>query len=211
MTEPQRNVLVTATAADGQSEPRPRAARKGRDLRRLARYGFTSVLAFGVSEVVLLVLGAATHLGATTEALIANLVGVLPSYGLSRYWIWSEADRRRPVGQASRYWLTSVASMVISSFATGFAAHHAPRGHNLHLVVLGGAYFLISVVLWVAKYVAYQTVVFRTPAIGQAEPTVAGQAVAAPVPVEVMAPVHDAPMPKSGAARIGQGAPSVIS
>jgi len=206
VTGPQANELAQATAVGAELGPPPR---KGRDLRRLARYGFTSVVAFAISEVVLLVLGAATHLGATTEALIANLVGVVPSYVLSRYWIWSEADRRRPIGQASRYWLTSVASMAVSSFATGFAAHHAPRGHSAHLIVLGGAYFLISVVLWVAKYVAYQTVVFRTPATGRIGSAAEGGS--ALVLAERAAPAHDAPVQPAAAAHAGQGAPSAVA
>lgn len=138
------------------------AARTPRDLRRLFRYSATSVFALGVSEVSLVMLAARTGLGATTIALIANAVGTVPSYLLSRYWIWSEADRRRTGRQVALYWLTSLVSMIISSFTTGAVAHAVHAHHEVRLLLLGGVYLAVSLGLWVAKYVAYQTVIFRS-------------------------------------------------
>lgn len=140
------------------------SATSKRDLRRMFRYSATSILALGVSEVCLVSLAAKTGLGATSMALIANAAGTVPSYLLSRYWIWSEADRRRTGRQVVLYWLTSLVSMVISSFTTGAVAHTVHAHHALRLVLLGSVYLAISLALWVAKYVAYQTVIFRPAA-----------------------------------------------
>jgi putative flippase GtrA len=146
------------------------SATGGRDLRRLFRYSATSLFSLGISEVCLVALAAKTGLGATSVALIANITGTVPSYLLSRYWIWSEADRRRTGRQVALYWLTSLVSMVISSFTTGAVAHQVHVHHVLRLVLLGAVYLVVSLVLWVAKYVAYQTLIFR-PA-----PTMAAEA-----------------------------------
>ena len=54
--------------------------------------------------------------------------------------------------------------MAISSFATGQISHHTPRDRVLHLTVLAGSYLLISLVLWIAKYVVYEQTVFKDDA-----------------------------------------------
>ena len=63
---------------------------------RLARYAATSGVAFGVSEATLLILYGLNLTTATVAALIASLAGTIPSYLLSRYWIWRDAARERP-------------------------------------------------------------------------------------------------------------------
>jgi putative flippase GtrA len=140
---------------------RLRALRQGPDFKRLVRYTSTSVIAMVVSEICLLALNAETALTVTVAAVFANLAGTVPSYLLSRYWIWSEADRSRPVRQVVLYWLTSIISMVVSSLATGAVAHEDHAHHLLKLVILGALYLGVSIALWVAKYIAYQTVIFR--------------------------------------------------
>lgn len=135
---------------------------EGRDLGRLFRYGATSVIALGVSEAVVLWLQDATALGAVSAALIANLAGGVPSYLLSRYWIWPESDRRRVGRQFVLYWVISFASMGLSSFTYGVVADHVPRERIMHIVLLGIAYLVISLVLWVAKYVSYRSFCFTT-------------------------------------------------
>jgi putative flippase GtrA len=135
----------------------------GRDLGRLVRYGATSLIALGVSEIVLVGIDAETALGVTIATVIANLVGTVPSYLMSRYWIWSEADRSRPGRQVLLYWLTSLVSMAISSVSMGAISHEDHARHILRLIILGLFYLVVSIVLWVAKYAAYHMVIFRTP------------------------------------------------
>lgn len=128
---------------------------------RIVRYGLTSVIALGISEVTLLII-VATHLaGATAAAAIASLVGVLPSYLISRYWIWPDADRQRTGRQVAMYWAISLVSIAITSWGTGFIAHHTPEKGAAHVAVVGIGFPLINLVLWVAKFFAYQLVVFR--------------------------------------------------
>src|ERR1700733_991592 len=83
--------------------------------RRLFRYAATSAISLGISEVCLLALYSSRTFGVTTSALIATLAGTIPSYLLSRYWIWSEANRKRVGRQVVLYWATSFAAMAITS------------------------------------------------------------------------------------------------
>ncbi len=130
-------------------------------IRRLIRYSATSAVALGFSEATLLIIVATKLTGATVAAAIANLVGVVPSYLLSRYWIWPEADRRRTGLQVAQYWTISIISMLITSLATGFIAHHSPTRGSARVALVGLGFLAVNLVLWLAKYVAYQRVVFR--------------------------------------------------
>lgn len=128
---------------------------------RFLRYGTTSAIALGVSEATLLIVVGTGLTGATAGALIANVAGVPPSYLLSRYWIWRDADRRRTGRQFILYWVVSIISMLITSLATGFVAHHSTTHGSEHVELVGLAFLGLNLVLWIAKFVAYQKIVFR--------------------------------------------------
>lgn len=129
--------------------------------RRIWRYVLTSVVATVVSETTLLAVYGAGVLDAGAAAVAANLAGTLPSYLMSRYWIWPEADRRRAGRQVLLYWVVSVVGLAVSSLATGLAADHAPAGRVVHLLVVAVAYVGTYGVLWLAKFAFYQLVLFR--------------------------------------------------
>ncbi len=139
---------------------------------RLVRYALTSGVALGVSEAVLVALYGTGAMGATTAALTANLVATVPSYLLSRYWIWARAERRGVGRQVVLYWTTSAVSIALLSLATGLVARLAPAGHPFHLLVVAVAFPLLNVVFWVAKFVVYQRVIFleRRRGASSAEP-----------------------------------------
>jgi putative flippase GtrA len=131
--------------------------------RRIWRYAITSVVATVVSESVLLVTYSAGALDAAVAAVVANLAGTLPSYLMSRYWIWPEADRRRAGRQVVLYWLVSLVSLVLSSAVTGASAAYAPAGHLAHLVVVAVSYVGTYGLLWMGKFAVYQLALFRPP------------------------------------------------
>jgi putative flippase GtrA len=128
----------------------------------LARYATTSVVAFGVSEVTLLVLYGRGVASATVCAVIANLAGTVPSYFMSRYWIWRNADRRRAGRQVVLYWTTSVVFIALTSLATGAIARLSPVGHPMHLEVVAIGFPAVTILFWVAKLFVYQKIIFRT-------------------------------------------------
>jgi len=129
---------------------------------RLVRYGATSGMAFCLSEATLLILYGSHLVGATTAALIANVVATVPSYLMSRYWIWKDADRTRVGRQVVLYWATSAASIVLTSLATGAIAHHIPTNHRFHLALVGLAFLVVNVVFFLLKFVVYHKIIFRT-------------------------------------------------
>lgn len=133
---------------------------------KLLRYALTSGVSTGISEVTLLLLYASGFLGASGSSIVANLAGTVPSYLLSRYWIWPEADRSGAARQVGLYWVTSAVSLIVSTAGTSLAAAHAPAGHTQHVVVVGVAYVGTYALLWVAKYLVYQRIIFRSDGEG---------------------------------------------
>lgn len=152
------NVLVEVLRPNG-SVPGTVSPRMRRHLAKLLRYAATSGVALGISELVLIALFSTKTFNATVSALIATLAGTIPSYLLSRYWIWAEASRSRVGRQVTMYWLTSLVAMLITSACTGLITSIAPRGH--HLLFASGGFLFMNLVLWVTKYVIYQKVIFK--------------------------------------------------
>ena len=129
---------------------------------RLVRYAATSVLAFAVSEIALLILYGSHAVGATTAAVIASVVATVPSYLMSRYWIWKDAKRTKVGRQLVLYWAVSAASILLTGLATGAIAHHIPANHSFHLALVGVAFFFVNVVFWFVKFVIYHKFIFPT-------------------------------------------------
>jgi putative flippase GtrA len=129
--------------------------------RRWWRYAVTSVVATAASETTLLLVYGLHLMAASWAAVVASLAGSIPSYAMSRYWIWPEADRRRPGRQAVAYWVVALVSLGLSSLVTGLAAANGPAAGAARLWVVGLAYIGTYGGLWILKFVVYQTLLFH--------------------------------------------------
>src|SRR5258708_5507617 len=89
----------------------------GRKMVNLYRYGATSAVALGISEVALLI-AAGFGVTATVAAVIGTFAGIIPSFCMSRYWIWADAPRTRVGRQVVQYWLTSLVALAVTSLVT---------------------------------------------------------------------------------------------
>lgn len=141
--------------------------------RRWWRYTVTSVVATVASETTLLVVYGFHLMAASWAAVVASLAGSIPSYAMSRYWIWPEADRRRPARQAIAYWVVALVSLGVSSLVTGLAAAMGPTAGAGRLWVVGLAYVGTYGGLWIVKFVVYQTFLFlpgESQAVGDIVP-----------------------------------------
>ena len=159
---------MTITLRHGTFEPGAAAsgapsavARLRATWRRWGRYAVTSVVATVVSEAVLLALYGSHLLSAAGASVVASIAGMIPSYAMSRFWIWPEADRRRPGRQAAGFWVVGVVSLGISSLTAAIAAALAPSGHLVHVAVVGVVYIGTYGALWILKFVVYQRFLFR--------------------------------------------------
>ncbi len=168
--DPQTRVRSRTNRDEVENIPvRETQSRRRAQVLRLVRYAATSGMAFALSEVTLLILYGKHVVGATTAALIANVVATVPSYLMSRYWIWKDAERSRVGRQVVLYWGTSAASILLTSLATGAIAHAIPKGHQYHLAIVGFAFLVVNVVFWLLKFVVYHKFIFPTDRTQAAE------------------------------------------
>ena len=91
---------------------------------------------------------------------LPNLVATVPSYLMSRYWIWKDSNRTRVRRQVVLYWAVSLICLALTSVATGAIASLAPAGHRFHLAVVAVGFPAVTIVFWLAKFFVYQRVIF---------------------------------------------------
>lgn len=131
--------------------------------RTLIRYALGSVIAMVVSEVTLLLVFGLHLTGARTAAAAAWGTGAIANYFLNRNWAWRRRGRAHPGRELLPYWLTAVASLLLSMWATQAAGSLAPRlsgDHTIATALVGAAYLGTYGFLFVAKFLLFHYVIF---------------------------------------------------
>ena len=160
LAAPPRPLSVVEPEAPA-GAPIARAYRLPAGVRRISRYLLTSGVSTVVSEVTLIAVLAIRLLPAPAAAMAATATGGMVSYVLSRYWIWADADRRRAGLQLALYWAVTVAGRLLAAAATDLAADHARGAHPARVAEAAAAYLATYGLLWIAKFLVYQRVIFR--------------------------------------------------
>jgi putative flippase GtrA len=134
---------------------------RGRLPRIFTRYTIGSVIAGVVSEVVLLTVYGTELLGPGGASAAAWLCGALVNYVLNRWWAWSRRGRPKAVREVLMYWVTAVASLGISSWATATAERFVEHlEESTRLAVVGGVFLAVYGVLFVAKFFLFHYFIF---------------------------------------------------
>lgn len=155
--------------------------------RTLTRYTVGSVIAMVVSEITLLLVFGLHLGGARTASAAAWATGAIVNYFLNRNWAWRRRGRAHPVKELLPYWITAVAGLLLSMWATHLAGGLAPRlsdDHTVATVLVGVAYLVTYGVLFVVKFLLFHYVIFTDrqalapsePQPAEAEETRAGAA-----------------------------------
>jgi putative flippase GtrA len=155
--------------------------------RTLTRYTVGSVIAMVVSEITLLLVFGLHLGGARTASAAAWATGAIVNYFLNRNWAWRRRGRAHPVKELLPYWITAVAGLLLSMWATHLAGALAPRlsdDHTVATVLVGMAYLVTYGVLFIVKFLLFHYVIFTgrqalapsEPQPAEAEETRAGAA-----------------------------------
>jgi putative flippase GtrA len=129
---------------------------------RIWRYTVGSVVAAATSAVVF---AACYDLGLPTlpANVFAFVAGAVPNWVLNRRWAWQRQGRVHVRREVLTYAVISLLSLLASTAATSWADGEAPQltgSHTLQVTFVAGAYVLTYAVLFVAKYLLYEFVVF---------------------------------------------------
>lgn len=137
---------------------------------KLLRYSLGSAVAFGVSEIVFVVLFAPHVLGAKGSSIVASVAGVVPGYFLNRNWTWGRRGRSSLWRETVPYWLVFAVSTLSAAVTIG-AVNGAVADHSrgVRTVINAFAFFGVNGVIFVVKFVLFNRWLFahreaaRTP------------------------------------------------
>jgi putative flippase GtrA len=132
-------------------------------VRKVTGYSAGSVIAAITSEAAFAAAYGWGHSGTTLASLAGFIGGAVPNYVLNRRWAWKERSGRSRRHEIILYALVSLASFGVSALVTNRAegvARHATASHDWRVALVALAYLAVSGVFFVAKFVAYELVVF---------------------------------------------------
>jgi putative flippase GtrA len=122
---------------------------------RTVRYSAVSVLGLAVTQGLLLTGHAVLGLGAATANTAAVLLASVPVFLLNRRWVWQRSGRSSFRREVVPFWAFTIAGLVASTLAVaGITA--LSRSSS----AVAAANITAFGVLWVAKYVVLDDVVF---------------------------------------------------
>lgn len=137
----------------------PRAP-DGRFATKVMRYTGGSAVAFLTSEITLVACYSVGLLGTTGATVAAFFAGAIPNYALNRRWVWERRGRVRIGREIVLYAAVSLVSLVAAAAATGWADQAASGSKATRTALVAAAYLVTYGVLFVAKFVAFEMVVF---------------------------------------------------
>jgi putative flippase GtrA len=131
-----------------------RWARSGQG-RKLIRYGMVSVVAIGVTQLVLL---AGLDLGWSSAAANITAVSVasVPAYFLNRQWVWGRDGRHDVAREIVPYWVFAFVGLALSTVAVATVASGPHASHFVAAFANVGAFGL----LWGLRFVVLDRLLF---------------------------------------------------
>lgn len=139
--------------------------------RKKVRYALVSVVAVPVGTVAIALFDVVQR-SAGLAAVLGNSVGAIPSYILNRYWVWNKSDKNRIFGEILPFWVITLVGIAFSFFVaheTGQFTHHHHITGAFRVALLLIANLAGFGVLWVAKYILFNKVLFVTRHRGDEE------------------------------------------
>lgn len=130
---------------------------------RLGRFIATSVVTTATSQTILLGLSlGAPHLSPIAVALTATIIAVIPSYTLSRRWVWRRSGRSHLTREVLPFVGLALVGLVVSLGTVSLADHltigWSPHWHRA--IAVDAAYLGGYALVWLGRFVALELVIF---------------------------------------------------
>ena len=123
--------------------------------RRPIRYALVSVVAVGVSQLVLITCNGLLGWSPAPSNLMAVSIGAVPSYFLNRAWVWGRSGPNRLWREVVPFWGFALLGLAFSTLLVFLAAKW-----NDSTVVVSLANLSAFGLLWVAKYFFLDALLF---------------------------------------------------
>jgi putative flippase GtrA len=164
-------VTEDLSGPDGAGRPAPpapaggwlSALRRSPLVRRVTGYSAGSIIAAFTSELAFAAAYGWAHSGTVWASLAGFVGGAVPNYVLNRRWAWNDRRGRTRRNEILLYAAVSLASFLVSVVVTDRVeqwARHLTSSRDARVVLVAVAYLAVSGVFFVAKFVAYELIVF---------------------------------------------------
>jgi putative flippase GtrA len=132
------------------------------EAKQLFRYTMVSVISTGVSFLTLGIVFGVFHLwGEVGSTVFANAVASVPSYFLTRSWVWGKTGRSHLVKEILPFWMMSalgIAFSIIGAAAAKRIGEHFGLSHFEQTLLVEAANVTSFAVFWVAKYLVFNRI-----------------------------------------------------
>jgi len=137
------------------------------EAKQLIRYSMVSVISTGVSLAVLALVFGVFHVwGEVGSTVFANVVASVPSYFLTRNWVWGKTGRSHLVKEIIPFWTMSALGIAFSIIGAAAAKHLGTRlglSHFEQTLLVEAANVTSFAVFWVAKYLVFNRIFMVHP------------------------------------------------
>jgi putative flippase GtrA len=130
---------------------------------KLFRYSMASVVAVIVSNLLLLLFVGVIDMGEVLASTLATCIAAVPSYEMNRKWAWGKSGKSHFWKEVVPFWGLALLGWALSTLAVwwvGIYAKHHHFSHGLKTLVVWAVYLGAFGVLWVAKFIIFNSFMF---------------------------------------------------
>lgn len=130
---------------------------------KLFRYSMASVVAVIVSNLFLLLFVGVLNMGEVLASTLATTIAAVPSYEMNRKWAWGKTGKSHMMKEVVPFWGLALLGWGMSTLAVwwmGRYAKHHHFSHDMKTLAVLAVYFGAFGVLWIAKFVIFNRVMF---------------------------------------------------
>jgi putative flippase GtrA len=136
---------------------------RGPEGRKLFRYSMASAVAVVLSVLLLVLFNGVIGLSAWVSSTLATTVAAVPNYEMNRKWAWGKSGRSHLWKDVVPFWALAFLGWGFSTLSVHFMEAYAKHHHFSHLLstfTVAIVYIGAFGVLWVAKFVIFNKVLF---------------------------------------------------
>ena len=148
------------------SLPSPRALigrLRGPEGQKLVKYSVASIVAVVISEICLVVFNGVIGMSAWVSSSLATAIAAFPNYYMNRKWAWGKHGRSHVWKEVVPFWGLAFLGWAFSTFSVYLTENYA-KDHNfshiLATTLVAVVYVAAFGVLWVAKFVIFNKLMF---------------------------------------------------
>lgn len=130
---------------------------------KLFRYSMASVVAVIVSNLLLLLFVGVIDMGEVLASTLATCISAVPSYEMNRKWAWGKSGKSHLTKEVLPFWGLALLGWGFSTLAVwwiGRVAKHDHFSHGVKTLAVLAVYFGAFGVLWVGKFVIFNSLMF---------------------------------------------------